>query len=161
MYNGHKRYNKSVEPPSVPLSYLLYMRYARVHQGNSWGTKGVHWGQIDTLRIDRYTWLRKGCTQGTFQVVQVLEVWGTIRVLGVHEVQAVQGYKCYKRYKKGTRGTGYNMNIHQGYMRYKQNIVPFLYLTCTPIPHVMLVPRLKRARGTTKVLKCTFNIIVW
>ena len=31
MYKGYKRYNKGVEPPSVLLSYLLYMRYARVH----------------------------------------------------------------------------------------------------------------------------------
>ena len=27
MHNG---YNKGVEPPSVPFSYLLYMRYAKV-----------------------------------------------------------------------------------------------------------------------------------
>ena len=29
MYNGYKRYNKVVEPPNLPLSYLLYMREIR------------------------------------------------------------------------------------------------------------------------------------
>ncbi len=47
MYNGYKRYNKCVKPPSVLLSYLLFMRYAckaGYTRRNSWG--GV----------------RKGCT---------------------------------------------------------------------------------------------------
>ena len=29
MYNGFKRYNKVVEPPNLPLLYLLYMREIR------------------------------------------------------------------------------------------------------------------------------------
>ena len=39
MYNG---YNKGVEPPSVPLSYTLYTRYANT-KWNTLGMKGVHW----------------------------------------------------------------------------------------------------------------------
>ena len=39
MYNG---YNKGVEPPSVPLSYTLYMRYANT-KWNTLGMKGVHY----------------------------------------------------------------------------------------------------------------------
>ena len=66
MHNG---YNKGVEPPSVPFSHLLYMRYAKVH-------KGVH----------------KGCTLVQVQCISsllLLSIGYTGNALGVHRGKSV------------------------------------------------------------------------